>query len=316
MKSQTIRIAVLGFVIVLLNAVLTIYMWLPEYQFIHIVTTTFELLGLYLLLYLSSRLDKKRDVLVVSILGIIVAGVFFFSAGEAFTRFWYDQAFVPATDLRFIPAVLEMVLHVETHPVFVPIIIVTILIVVWLLFRLCGIPIVRSIRKIGPLFLVLPALLLLSSVSFGFSRPISAVVSQAFEPASVPVPVIRTTRVSNDNDSFPFADDADIFLIIVESYGYTLFSNPPHRELIMPFYASYEPIINRNGLSVFSSFLDSPTTGGRSWLADATLWTGARVSSQQKYDDLVGSDVVNIQKVLSDAGYYSALIAPDRKSVV
>ena len=51
---------------------------------------------------------------VAPLLGAAAGLAFFFSAGEAFTRFWYDQPFVPWTDLAYIPAIADMVFHVET----------------------------------------------------------------------------------------------------------------------------------------------------------------------------------------------------------
>ena len=75
--------------------------------------------------------------------------------------------------------------------------------------------------------------------------------------------------------------DTDLFLFIVESYGYTVLANPVHFNLIDREYAQMETDFAAAGFHVYSHFLDSPAYGGNSWLADATLTTGVRISDQE-----------------------------------
>jgi hypothetical protein len=77
-----------------------------------------------------------------------------------------------------------------------------------------------------------------------------------------------------------------------------------------PVYLQEEADLRDAGFHILSHFLDSPITGGRSWLADATLLTGIRVTTQHIYNELVGANKKNLTHELKDAGYYSVLAAP------
>ena len=300
----------------ILNAFLLVHTWFPEYQVVRILASSADLTAFYFLIYLWALLPEKRDRLIARLLGAAAGLAFFFAAGEAFTRFWYDQPFVPWTDLSYIPAIVDMVFHVETGEAVTLGVVMVIVAVFGLAIAFLFRWIIRGARSAGPVYLAVPALFLALSLTLGFDRTLgnlvtsslgtrrSETVTMRYDP-----PAVR----SGPEYGFPFLRDGDIYLILVESYGHTLFTNPSHRELILPFYAEYQGVLDGAGLTVGSTFLDSPTTGGRSWFADATLWTGIRVDNQQLYDDLVGSGVKSLPALLTGAGYSSALIAPGTK---
>jgi hypothetical protein len=64
------------------------------------------------------------------------------------------------------------------------------------------------------------------------------------------------------------------------------------------------------GFSARSAFLTSPTFGGLSWLAHATMQAGVRVGRQGQYDRLVKRDRVTLSLAFKRAGWRSVAAQP------
>ena len=64
------------------------------------------------------------------------------------------------------------------------------------------------------------------------------------------------------------------------------------------------------GFSSRSAFLTSPTFGGLSWLAHATLQSGVRVDGQRRYDQLVQSNRFTLARGFKRAGWRAAGAIP------
>jgi hypothetical protein len=98
-------------------------------------------------------------------------------------------------------------------------------------------------------------------------------------------------------------ESRDVFLFIVESYGYTLYSEPQHFALAEPFLRRLEARLEGAGYRIVSNFLSSPAFGGNSWLADSTLAAGVRIADQAAYDTLLESQVKPMAAWFNEAGY-------------
>ena len=105
-------------------------------------------------------------------------------------------------------------------------------------------------------------------------------------------------------------EGADVYLFIVESYGYTLYSEPMHFSLIEPELRQFQNRLTREGFRIASTFLDSPAFGGNSWLADSTLATGVRIDNEAAYDLLHESDVKPIAQFFNEIGYRTVVAMP------
>jgi hypothetical protein len=71
-------------------------------------------------------------------------------------------------------------------------------------------------------------------------------------------------------------------------------SKPELFNRLEPFFLEREVSLRKNGYHIFSHFIGSPVIGGWSWLADATLLTGIRIDSQQKYKALLQSNAPSL----------------------
>jgi hypothetical protein len=103
---------------------------------------------------------------------------------------------------------------------------------------------------------------------------------------------------------------SDVYLFIVESYGYTLYSEPEHFKSIEPGLREFQTRLNQAGFRVVSTFLDSPAFGGNSWLADSTLATGVRIENEAAYRLLLDSDVKPIAHFFNELGYRTVVAMP------
>ncbi len=119
-----------------------------------------------------------------------------------------------------------------------------------------------------------------------------------------------TRRLEQAPSSLDRLAGVDVYLIFVESYGYTVFEDKRHFHLIKPFLQQYENDLSAQGFSVYSGFLKSPTFGGSSWLAHGTIASGVALSSQLVYDLLVTSDATTIGHIFNRAGYRTVSAMP------
>src|SRR6266545_4211760 len=103
---------------------------------------------------------------------------------------------------------------------------------------------------------------------------------------------------------------ANVYLILVESYGQATFDQPFLDERSHEVFDSFESELTARGFSIASGVLDSPTYGGQSWLAHATLATTVRTADQLQYELLHTQKPKTMARFFSDAGYRTVLVQP------
>jgi len=103
---------------------------------------------------------------------------------------------------------------------------------------------------------------------------------------------------------------ASVFLIVVESYGMSAFSDPRHAETVLPAIRAAAAELRSAGFEMCSAYLTSPTFGGGSWLAHATLASGVRIDGQVAHDLLLTSDLVPLADYFNRSGYRTVRVMP------
>ena len=105
---------------------------------------------------------------------------------------------------------------------------------------------------------------------------------------------------------------ANVLLFLVESYGETVFEQPAYARRMAPVYDTFEAAMAKSGFTLASSLLASPTYGGRSWLAHATLATGVRTEDGLAYTVLLESQPPppTMAGFFQRAGYRTVLVQP------
>jgi phosphatidylglycerophosphate synthase len=102
----------------------------------------------------------------------------------------------------------------------------------------------------------------------------------------------------------------DVLVVFVESYGQVAVQDPPVADGVTAVLRRGTSSLARAGLEARSAFLDSPTFGGYSWLAHATLQSGLWIDSQPRYDQLLASDRLTLSRAFGEAGWRTVGVNP------
>jgi len=95
----------------------------------------------------------------------------------------------------------------------------------------------------------------------------------------------------------------DVVVAFVESYGRSALESPDLAPRIVPALDADTRRLTAAGFSARSGWLTSPTFGGGSWFAHATLLSGLWVDNQQRYRSVVGSDRFTLTGAFQRAGW-------------
>lgn len=102
----------------------------------------------------------------------------------------------------------------------------------------------------------------------------------------------------------------DVVFVFVESYGRDAIENPEYAPYVGRVLADGERRLREAGFSARSGFLTSPTAGGGSWLAHATLLSGLWIDNQQRYAALVAGDRLTLNGAFRRAGWRTVGVMP------
>ncbi|MFP4362832.1 MAG: sulfatase-like hydrolase/transferase [Spirochaetia bacterium] len=329
LRKPLINVSVILALSLLINAMLSVHSWYPEARFWYTLIPVPESGGIFLFLLLFSYLPIILRLVFITALSSITVFLSVFSTAEGFIVCTFRRRFVPWTDIAFIHPLTEMVFADSGFPVenwILPIFLLLFFVLTLLVTAVLWI-LQRNMIKI-PRTVMFPFIisLFIAGVFFAESPPLFFRVAQQRRPPENIDALIESrseylesiSRTKNDREDreffFPNIEDKDIYLFIIESYGYTLFSNERHFSLMEGFYSDLQENLSSRGYTIYSNFIDSTTFGGTSWLADATLLTGVRIQSQHAYDEIINTDVYNLTHLLDDAGYERSMIAPGTRN--
>ena len=102
----------------------------------------------------------------------------------------------------------------------------------------------------------------------------------------------------------------DVVFVFVESYGRVALEADGISDGVNEVLRRGEESLVSHGYATESSWLRSPTFGGVSWLAHATLQTGVWIDSQAVYDQAVATDRLNLASAFGRAGWRTVSVVP------
>ncbi|MCF6735475.1 CDP-alcohol phosphatidyltransferase family protein [Blastococcus sp. KM273129] len=102
----------------------------------------------------------------------------------------------------------------------------------------------------------------------------------------------------------------DVVIAFVESYGRVAVEDPVVAPGVTSVLRTGTTRLERAGFEARSAFLDSPTYGGYSWLAHATLQSGLWIDGQPRYDRLMASDRRTLSSAFGAAGWRTVGVNP------
>jgi hypothetical protein len=102
----------------------------------------------------------------------------------------------------------------------------------------------------------------------------------------------------------------NVLLMFAESYGAITFTDPTLAEILNPVRSRFEESARAAGYHIYSSMLNSPITGGGSWMAHATMTAGVRIDTQPLYDVLLTTAAPTLGRFLRNQGYRAVVAVP------
>ncbi len=102
----------------------------------------------------------------------------------------------------------------------------------------------------------------------------------------------------------------DVVLLFVESYGKLAVDGYPFSPSVDAVLDTGTEQLAAAGFSARSGWLTSPTFGGASWWAHATLHSGSWIDSQGRYDELVDSNRLTLATAFRKAGWRTVADTP------
>ncbi|HEY6797548.1 MAG TPA: sulfatase-like hydrolase/transferase [Kineosporiaceae bacterium] len=102
----------------------------------------------------------------------------------------------------------------------------------------------------------------------------------------------------------------DVIVAFVESYGRDALEDPQFASGVGAVLTDGYRRLQAAGMSARSGWLTSPTFGGGSWLAQSTLLSGVWANNQQRYNQLVSSNHLTLNRAFHRAGWRTVGIVP------
>jgi phosphatidylglycerophosphate synthase len=102
----------------------------------------------------------------------------------------------------------------------------------------------------------------------------------------------------------------DVLFVFIESYGRVAVQDSDVASGVDKVLDDGTGALRAAGFESRSAFMASPTFGGISWLAHATLQTGMWVNSQPRYDTVVDTDRVTLSRAFDHAGWRTVGVSP------
>lgn len=121
---------------------------------------------------------------------------------------------------------------------------------------------------------------------------------------------IATDPLGRDPPPLARLEGVDVAILFVESYGRVALERPPFRDVLRPKLAAWGERLQASGLYSASGWLESPTIGGQSWLAHATLLAGLRIDNQAAWQLLFTQRRTTLVDLFRRTGHDTLLAMP------
>lgn len=341
-RRQVVLALTLVTLVLLLNLLLSLYVWVPARAPLRGLLPLIETLAIaWLVLLIQRRLRSVRARRVsFGLLGAATGLFLGFSAAESFFQFYYARHFLPRSDIEMVRGALLLFFGDigRTADILTPITIVLILtglaVVGTVLVGGVGVLVTKTRRPAAPLTLLTLAALPFMILSDTSPSLAGMATLSWFDSPDTAFTRIETTGIettSNTGDStaesadgadsatataaqeryrFPGLKDRDIYMFAVEAYGYATVAREGIAGEIEPVRDAFGSALRSRGYQIRSSYLRSPVAGGYSWLAEATLLTGQLIDSQERFKQLYEVQLPTLTGMLQEGGYYTFTLRP------
>jgi Sulfatase len=124
----------------------------------------------------------------------------------------------------------------------------------------------------------------------------------------------RLPAVQWPASNFRRLEGGNVLLMFLESYGAVTYDAPEIAEVVTPALKGFADAVHSTGRRVLSTFVESPTFGGGSWLAHVSLMSGMEIRDPGDYAVLMTQHRDTLPKVFSAAGYHPIAVMPGTRN--
>lgn len=145
------------------------------------------------------------------------------------------------------------------------------------------------------------------SIGSAVSRAVSALETRALVARQLAADPFAGVPAA---DLLTALQDKDVVIVFIESYGRVALEGDDISRGVRDALRHGDDALARHGYAAQSAWLTSPTFGGASWLAHATLQSGVWIESQAVYDLVVRSDRLTLATAFERAGWHTVSDVP------
>jgi Sulfatase len=109
-------------------------------------------------------------------------------------------------------------------------------------------------------------------------------------------------------------EGADVLLVFLESYGAVTYDEPEIAAVVAPARTAFADAARTTGRRVLSTYVESPTFGGGSWLAHISLMSGMEIRDPGDYAVLMTQQRETLPKAFEAAGYHAIAVMPGTRN--
>ncbi len=169
---------------------------------------------------------------------------------------------------------------------------------------------IRAAGKASPALRRRAALVALAVLLLPIGPPGGSGAVAAARIALVPLRDRPAPLIDPELPPAPDLGGADVLLVFVESYGVAAWEHEGLRSRLAPARERLAADSAAGGFAFLSAPIQSPTFGGGSWRAHASLLSGVWVDSEARYRSLVNSDRASLARRFAAAGYRTVAYEP------
>lgn len=324
--AELARAALIVAALVAAHLAVSAYYWIPDPRLATLLSPTGDVLVLVVVVVAWSRLPSSwrwLDRALATVLTALVLFVVLVALGQGLLRREFGQDLYLVIDVQYVASLVKLLFDNEPLPRFL----------LWAVLVLAGLALAvagpyrglarlqRHLAPSWPRQLALLAVTLAwfagAALAAGVHRPVAVQAAQQLGQVWHARESLRQTAHALEAEAAarhapPPAKQArsrHIYLVVVESYGQTLFSGKPAFARFGEFLTGQGAALAQAGYHMRSRFFASPVFGSGSWMPDASLLCGVRIDNQKRFAALFESDLECLPKRLAAAGYRTVLAA-------
>jgi hypothetical protein len=289
-----------------------------------------ELLGLLALLVVFRRWNIRFGSVLQWLLAALFLSLILLRLADIIVPWSFGRNFNMAVDMKYLPFFIGLLHGSLTPALFVTLVTAALLVLLaaaallrWSIGALAGAHAAHGLRAVAVVALCAALAYTVTPSRYDLGRlPVAGAVAEtAWRNATYILDAKGFSHrylahIKAAQEGLPQSADLkalqgrNVLLVFVESYGAITLTDPALAESLNAVRSRFEESARKAGYHVYSSLLNSPITGGGSWMAHATLTTGVRIDMQPLYDVLLTTEASTLGRFFRNLGHRTVVAMP------